>query len=385
MRFGAGSSQVDDTVAAVDQALAAATAGMSGPPDLVMVFATPHHTEAWESVARQAAAAVGPGGTAIGCVAEGVIAGRQELEAGPAVAAWAAHLPQVTCTVARLEAVRLEEGLAISGWREANRGRGCILIADPFTFPIGGFLDGLNRLHPRLPVVGGLAAGDGSPGSPRFFVDDEVFHDGAVAVTLAGAIDFRPVVSQGCRPVGSPVVVTAAEGHHLLGLGGRPALEYLEELLADLPEEEQQLVARGLQLGIVVDEYQTSFEQGDFLIRGVIDADRATGSLTIGESVEVGSTVQFQVRDPDSADDDLRRLLAEQPQAAGVLLFTCNGRGARFFGRPDHDAALVDELLEPAGVAGFFAAGELGPVGSGNFVHGYTASLVELLPAQVRP
>jgi len=84
--------------------------------------------------------------------------------------------------------------------------------------------------------------------------------------------------------------------------------------------------------------------------------------------------VQFHVRDAAAADEDLRELLAEQ-RADGALLFTCNGRGSRLFDRPDHDAGVVGDLLGEPPVAGFFAAGEIGPVGGRNFVHGFTASL----------
>jgi len=53
----------------------------------------------------------------------------------------------------------------------------------------------------------------------------------------------------------------------------------------------------------------------------------------------------------------------------------CLGRGARMFGRPDPDAALVQEQLGPLPMAGFFGNGEIGPVGDANFLHGYTAVL----------
>ena len=57
------------------------------------------------------------------------------------------------------------------------------------------------------------------------------------------------------------------------------------------------------------------------------------------------------------------------------MLFNCNGRGIRMWPQPGHDLAVLHELCGPMPVAGFFAAGELGPVGGKNFVHGFTASI----------
>jgi small ligand-binding sensory domain FIST len=86
------------------------------------------------------------------------------------------------------------------------------------------------------------------------------------------------------------------------------------------------------------------------------------------------------VRDAVAADEDLRVLLAEAASGdAGVvdaaLMVTSTGRGRRLFGIDSHDAGVVDELLGPLPVAGAFCAGELGPVGGRNHVHGFTASL----------
>ena len=103
-------------------------------------------------------------------------------------------------------------------------------------------------------------------------------------------------------------------------------------------------------------------------------ADQRTGSLAIGDNAPVGSTVQFQVRDAQSADDDLRLLVQPLDPADGALLFTCNGRGTHLFEHPDHDAAIIADLVRQEAVAGMFCAGEIGPVGTQSFLHGFTAS-----------
>ena len=133
-------------------------------------------------------------------------------------------------------------------------------------------------------------------------------------------------------------------------------------------------------LGVVIDENQPEYERGDFLVRPIIGADPDAGTLALGERVRVGQTVRMHVRDGATADEDLRDALRAQALAlgrdgaAGALLFTCNGRGSHMFDVPDHDArALEDALGAPAG--GFFCAGEIGPVGGRNFLHGFTATI----------
>jgi small ligand-binding sensory domain FIST len=175
-------------------------------------------------------------------------------------------------------------------------------------------------------------------------------------------------------------VVTRAEGNVIYELAGRPALERLLELAnsGQLNEQELLVINRGgLHVGRVIDEHKEQFGQGDFLVRNLIGADREKGAIALSEVVEVGTTFQYHLRDAETADEELRNLLDGQT-AGAALLFTCNGRGTRMFGHPHHDASALAEALGEIPVAGFFAAGELGPIGGRNFVHGFTASVALL-------
>ncbi|MHB8330475.1 MAG: FIST C-terminal domain-containing protein, partial [Acidimicrobiales bacterium] len=196
-------------------------------------------------------------------------------------------------------------------------------------------------------------------------------------------IGIETVVSQGCRPFGHPLVVTRSEDNVIFELAGRPALERLVNQAHDTLTEEEILLLEmgGLHLGRVIDEHREQFGRGDFLVRNVIGADRASGAIAIGDTVPVGTTVQFQLRDARTADEDLRAALGGR-QADGALLFTCNGRGTRLFDEPDHDVGVLVDQLGPLPIAGFFAAGELGPVGGRNFLHGFTASVTLLRDGQ---
>jgi small ligand-binding sensory domain FIST len=221
------------------------------------------------------------------------------------------------------------------------------------------------------------------PGGNRLFLDGAELEDGAVGVGLGGSLRVDTVVSQGCRPVGQPMVVTRVDDGAIAQLGRRQAYEVAHEMLTALPEDEQALIRKGLFLGVVINEYRTEFTRGDFLVRGVLGVKPETGALAVGAAVRPGQTVQFHVRDAATAHEDLSDLLRPQGElgdAAGALLFSCNGRGVRMFDQPHHDASALNDALSGAPVAGFFAMGELGPIGGKSFIHGHTASVAVFRP-----
>lgn len=316
----------------------------------------------------------------IGCGAQGVVGDGLELEHG-GVAVWVASLPEGASAASfHLEAVPTGEGeLTVAGMPNLEGAEAVVLLVDPYTFPVEPVLAEIGASRPGLPVIGGLASAAAPPGSGALVYDGDVVRDGAVGVVLSG-VEVRPCVSQGARPIGPEMVITAAEGNVVQSLASRPALTRLKEVIAELDPAERALAARGLLMGIVIDENQPEYDRGDFLIRGLLGVDEEADSITLGEQVRVGQTVRMQVRDGASADEDLRdaldRELRELPGSpAGALLFTCNGRGAHMFGTPHHDASALDKAFSGAPTAGFFCAGEIGPVGNRNFVHGFTATL----------
>lgn len=355
-------------------------------PSLTVLIASRAHADTAADVLGAVQETV-PSPALIGCVAQAVVAGRREIENGPAVAVWlASGLPAETF---RLDFLRTDSGGLFTGYRFDTTARDLyLLLADPYTFPANLLVEHLNADRPGVAVVGGMVSGGRGPGGTRLLRDRDVLTTGLVGVRLPG-LHSVPIVSQGCRPIGDPYIVTGAEDAVITELGGRPPLQRLREIVEGLPRDEQDLVGNGLQIGIVVDEHVAVPGQGDFLIRGLLGADPATGAIEIGELVEVGATVQFQVRDAVGADKDLRmtvqRAASQLPgHPVGALLFTCNGRGRRMFGVADHDASTIGDLLDGIPLAGFFAAGEIGPIAGRNAVHGFTASLA-LFTDDARP
>jgi len=332
--------------------------------DLALLFVTAAHAGALEDIAGAVREVLHPR-VLLGCTAESVVGGAREVEARPAVSLWAGDV-----RAGRPFALTAGDTLDVPDDAGA-----LLLLADPFSFPVDELFARLAEIRPGLPVVGGMASAAHGPGGNRLVVDDAVVTEGAVGAFLGPGVEIATVVSQGCRPIGRPFVVTRSEQNVVYELGGQPALERLQELVAVSSGEERELMARGLHLGLVVDEHKAEFERGDFVVRNVIGADRQSGAIAIGAICEVGATVQFHVRDAATADEDLRALVGGH-DAEAALLFTCNGRGTRLFGAPDHDAAVVSDAFAGAPLAGFFCAGELGPVGGRNFLHGFTASVV---------
>jgi len=347
-------------------------------PDLLVWFVSPHHIGAIEDIHR-ALGTLTRARTTIATTAVSVIGGSSEIEAAPGLSAFAAVLPDHRVLPVRLTAVETPDGSDLIGWPEhLADAHTLILLGDPFTLPADDVLAGLAARAPQVRVVGGLASAGTRPGVNRLVLDGTIHATGAVGVAIAGGESMGTVVSQGCRPLGEPFTVTAAEGQFISTLGGRPALDRLQETAAAATEAERDLLRRGVHIGIAVDEQRDELDRGDFLIRTVIGADRESGAIAVGARVQVGTTVRFQVRDAVSADEDLTLMLGGSA-AAAALLFTCNGRGTHLFGAPDHDALAVQGALGPIPLAGMACAGEFGPVGPGNHLHGFTASIA-LLP-----
>ena len=346
-------------------------------PSLAVLLASRSHTDEARGVLEAVQETIEPPAL-IGCVAQAIVAGGRELEDDAGVAVWLAS--GVAAETFQLDFVRTDSGGLLAGYQFDQSAHDLhLLLPDPYTFPSSLLIEHLNTDVPGTTVMGGVVSGGLGPGDTRLFRDREVLTSGVVGVRLHG-MRCVPIVSQGCRPIGEPYIVTGAVGAVITELGGRPPLQRLREIVEVLPPDEQDLISHGLQIGIVVDEHLALPGQGDFMIRGLLGADASTGAIEIGQVVEVGETMQFQVRDALGADKDLRlaveRAAAQLPgPPAGALLFTCNGRGRRMFGVADHDASTIEQLLGGIPLAGFFAAGEIGPIAGRNALHAFTASM----------
>ncbi len=354
------------------------------PVDLVVAFATIQLAQAFPEVLSTLQGQLAAR-TLLACTAESVLGVDREIERSAAVSALAMSLPGITVKTFHLAE---DEWADILGDNRVLRTRLelptdlrlFVVLGDPFTTPVVQLLDACSDEFPAAPVVGGMASGITQPGQTRLTINGNIYSSGLVGVGLAGPLQVDCVVSQGCRPVGHTMVITRAHQNVIEHLDGIPAIAAIGRMLEDLPRKDREMIEKvGLQIGRAIDERKGNFGRGDFLIRNILNLDRQQGHLTIGDMIHEKQTVQFQVQDSRSADEDLRLLLQGELLLAnaptGALMFTCSGRGTHLFGAPHHDISTVRSVLGSVPVAGFFCAGELGPVGGRNFIHGQTVSL----------
>jgi small ligand-binding sensory domain FIST len=318
-------------------------------------------------------------GLLIGCSAGGVIGGGTEIEQQAGVSLTAAVLPQVQLTPFHLTTDAVPDWprhITLASDSEPH----FLLLADPFTFDPEMFLQELDRVHPAGRKIGGLASCGRQPGENALFLGHETHGAGLVGVALSGNIQVDTIVAQGCRPIGQPMFVTKCQRNLVWELDGQPAVEVLQRVYQQLEPADQELARHSLFLGVVMNEHQQEYRQGDFLIRNLVGLDQARGVLAIGAILREGAVVQFHLHDATTSAEDLKQLLTAYTGAsagvrpAGALLFSCLGRGIHLYGTPDHDSDAFRHHLGPVPLGGFFCNGEIGPVQGSTFLHGYTSA-----------
>jgi small ligand-binding sensory domain FIST len=394
LRWSSAVSDISSLTRAVDDTAEQVEIGLDGPSaDLVFAFISSHHAPSYYSVVELVRSRF-PAAIVIGCSAGGVIGAGHEVEKTPGVALTAASLPGVVITPFEFEKEELPNPDASPDAWEALIGvpasdhPSIVLLPDPFTLPSEALVEGLDYAYPDSVKIGGLASGGTVNGANALFSNRGTRRSGAVGVALSGNVVVDSVVAQGCRPIGTAMVVTGSNDNVITGLDGELPLDILRNLFDDGDDREKRLIRRSLQIGILMDPFQDQFEAGDFLIRNVIGADGDNGALAVGERIREGQVVQFHVHDATSASDDLgaslMRYASDHPDSSpsGALLFSGLGRGERLFGRVDHDTDLFQSVVGSMPVTGFFCNGEIGPVGGSTFLHGYTSSFALFSPKE---
>jgi len=327
-----------------------------------------------------------------GCSSQGLIAGGDEIEENAGLSVGLYALPGAELKGCHFTQEQVEEANGPGYWQlesgiAREKTNGWLVFIDPFHLDSESWLRTWNEAYAPLPVLGGLASGDFNEQTTQVYLNGDVFTEGGVAVSVGGGVKIEGVTSQGCTPIGETWTLTKVEKNIIQEIGNRPAYQVLAETFNQLSPEEQRLARNNLFIGLVVNEYLEDFHRGDFLIRNLLAADPKSGNIAVGALPRAGQTIQFQRRSAAAAGEDMDELLDRKKKDLGSstiyggCLCSCNGRGQNLFGRPNHDAQMVQRWLGPMGLSGFFCNGEIGPVGEKNFLHGYTASLALFVKA----
>src|SRR5215471_12224462 len=160
MPFAQGLSLHPDPAEATGEVVGAVLdrLGPDDPPDLAVLFASPHYRDDIGDIAATVRALVRPG-VLVGATAAAVVGGDREVEDDPALTLWAGRLAAPARPL-RLEAIETGAGVALAGLSvdTFDSGDTLVLVADPFTFPVDVLVAALGELDPPVAVIGGLAS-----------------------------------------------------------------------------------------------------------------------------------------------------------------------------------------------------------------------------------
>ena len=310
----------------------------------------------------------------VGCSGNGLLAADQEYEENAGLAVGLYYLPGGRLRAFHFDQPRVEAADGPAFWHvetgvSESSTNGWLAFIDPFHLDSEAWLRQWNEAYPGVPVLGGLASGRPSEQRRQVYLNSEVWEEGGVAVSFSGEVSLSGVISQGCSPFGDTWTITKVERNVIREIGGRPAYVVLVDTISKLAQEQRQIAQQNPFIGLASNEYQEEFRRGDFLVRNLLGGDPRSGALVVGALPRAGQTLQFHCSDPVAAAIDFRAALEEARRRLagstvyGGCLCTCAGRGRHFFGKPHHDAALIQSRLGPLGLTGVFCQGEIGPVG----------------------
>lgn len=231
-----------------------------------------------------------------------------------------------------------------------------VVHADPSTPDMGDLvMDMASKLSTGY-FTGGLVM----PGLAQPIIANQPLSGGISGVAFTEHVPVATRITQGCRLIPHMRTVTACHSNVIEALDERPALDaFLDAAGTSLGQNLKQ-AARHVLVALPVPGRDTS----DYRVRNIIGVDPDNGLIAINDTLQTGQTLMFCRRDPDSAREDMHRMLAdlrdslESTPRAGLYI-SCAARGAHAFGGNDAEARLIDEYFPGMPLAGFFANGEI--------------------------
>lgn len=239
----------------------------------------------------------------------------------------------------------------------------------------GGIAEAVARLSDESGafLVGGLTSSRDSPlqiaGRPS---------EGAVSgILMTGEVPLIAALSQGCTPIGPVHEVTGSQGPWVSTIDGRPAIEVLCAEIGEVLVRSPERISGYIHVALPI----AGSDQADYVVQHLLAIDPQRGMIAVAEALRRGDLLRFVKRDGGAAQQDLRRMLEQlRAQAGGrpvrgALYHTCVARGARMFGPDSAELKMIEQVLGPVPLAGFFTSGEI----YCNRLYGYTGVLTLFL------
>ena len=362
MRSGSAiHSHPDAAIAASGAAGEALAATGARRASAALVFAVGADLEL-ERIAASACDALGTR-TVATAAGHGVLAGSSEDERGPAVAVLA--LAGVEGLAFQVAGPGAED--AVGAEVEARLGRSptetdlVVVFADPLGGDATRLRAALADLQPA--TVAGAGAALGAGGRPLLACADRAVRGGLCGLALSLDSPAQIAVSQGCRPITDPIVVTRVEGNWVLELDGKPALDVFREIAREPLAADLRLAADCVLAALPRSARHRGDAGAAWVARRVAGFAVARRAFALPEPLRVGTVLRFALRDADLAREDLALALATitTPPSAGLYL-SSSARGGALFRHSGLESALVARALAPAPIAGLFGSFEIAPL-----------------------
>jgi hypothetical protein len=362
-----------------------------GKPDFVFMFATVGYDQ--RSLLRAVREATG-GAPLCGCSGEGTIGDDDADESIFSVVVmaissdelrWRNGLATGLSADSRVVGQQIAQSLSTDLSSDAV---GLIVFPDGATANVDQFLAGLEKNFPSgqvLPIWGGATADNLALIQTYQYCDEEVVSDGVAYVLLSGEVQPVSAIGFSYIPISGERKVTRSKGNVIYELDGKPALEVLQEYLPDPALAENW--GRYILTCALCFRAANYMKDEEYTYRTIPSVNQADGSISVQTEISEGTSLWFSIRDKERVTAGLDRM-AEQikqelrgNQPTLVLHFDCTARGKAMF-RNEEKLRNLNQFRKAVGPevpwAGFYTAGEIGPVGEHNCYHNYTAVVLAL-------
>jgi hypothetical protein len=364
-------------------------------PDFVFMFATIGYDQ--RSLLRAVREATG-GVPLTGCSAEGTINGEEADESGFSVVVTTISSDDLQWTngIAR----RLEDDARAVG-QQVAQDLLPHLSADTiglFVFPDGlitltlenffaGLEENLSTLQ-FLPLWGGGAGNNLDTVGPTYqYCDGEVISGGISYALLSGKAQTAWAISHGLVPIGGERIVTRCQGNVIYEIDDKPAVEVLKEYLPEQAlTEERDWMRYAISLALCF-RAPSHMKDEEYVVRGVPALRMADGSIIVQTEVSEGTSVWFSSRDKEKMITGLDRMARQIKDQLGgekpklIFQFECATRGKMMF-REQEKLQFLRQFRRSVAPdvpwAGYYCAGEIGPVEEHNLRHLYTSVVLTL-------